>query len=106
MFTIELQKAQNGIIKSVTIENEEESITTELVVYEMKEDTMLDNVSKFLYDISVDLGLSTGNKFHNKTLKFHLDWGDSYKPSHEEIDAKIEYLLQQINELKNKKHSE
>lgn len=101
MIKIVLEPVSNGVIKTIKDDNtngagEEMSLTS---VHEI--DDKLEKAVQFLYELSDDLGLSTGNKYDEKVINITLEWGSKYEPSREEVEKKIEELSTQIEEWKS-----
>jgi len=102
MVKVILEAAENGIIKKIIDDNHggsNEQVTS-TTVHEFNESN-LENVSEFLYDICEDLNIYTGSKFGDKNLEINIDWGMGYDPSNEEINKKISKLKAEIELLKS-----
>ena len=54
---------------------------------------------KFLNDLILDLGLSTGSDIDRDKLEIKLDWGGTYKPSETEIKQRVTQLQKEIKKL-------
>jgi len=109
MITIQLNNAENGIIKKV-IDTQYNGVDQKVEItkiYELKEDRLqyFLRVTDLLEEIAEDLGLSLGGDFDGAQLKFDLDWGSKYTPNEEEVDEKIKDLNTQIKQLKDYKKS-
>lgn len=101
MVKIILEIADNGIIKTITDDNSNGagSILETKTVYDLSDDEQHAAKIKFLYELSDDLGLDTGNKFSKNNLVMKLDWGKSYEPTENEIKAKIKRNLLEVESL-------
>ena len=54
---------------------------------------------KFLNDLVLDLGLSTGSEIDRDKLEIKLEWGKSYTPTQTEIKARVGQLQKEIKRL-------
>lgn len=95
---INLQLADNGVIKTVKDDNinaagESFESTT---VYEFNTN---ENKIKFIDELCVDIGLEFGNSKSKQQIQISTDWGIHYKPNLIEIDKKIKALQAEINRL-------
>jgi hypothetical protein len=108
MIKIELNNADNGVIKKV-IDTQYNGVdqSAEIVkVYELDEDDRLSYYEKLvtlLKDISRDLGLDMGSDYEEAKLVFDLDWGDKYTPTIEDLDLRIKDLRSELNALREYK---
>jgi Holliday junction resolvase RusA-like endonuclease len=102
MQTINIELADNGVIKTVVDDNingggEAYESTT---VYEFNS---IANKIKFVEELSVDIGLEFGNSKSKTQIQVGCDWGDSYKPTDTEIDIKIKNFNDRIEKLQKLK---
>ena len=91
MLTIMLQQADNGIIKTISDDNINgagEPYESTLV-YNTDDNKDFKITKKFLYDLTNDLNLDTGNKFDKNNLIMTSEWGLSYVPNDADIKNKI-----------------
>lgn len=94
MVQISLEQADNGIIKTVQDDNSNgagESFESK-TVYDLKKENDFVCVKRFLFDITTDLGIETGNTYSKNNLVMRVDWGGSYEPTKQEIENKIKDL--------------
>ena len=54
---------------------------------------------KFLNDLILDLGLSTGSDIDRDKLEIKLDWGTKYNPTESEIKSRVSQLQKEIKRL-------
>ena len=54
---------------------------------------------KFLNDLILDLGLSTGSDIDRDKLEIKLDWGAKYHPTDSEIKSRVQQLQKEIKRL-------
>lgn len=102
MVNINLESADNGIIKTIT-DNNINGAGAKLEskkVYDFTDDIYHKKKIIFLYNIAEDLGLEIGNKYQANNLKMSIDWGVSYNPSVNEIKQKIAILSTDLDKLK------
>lgn len=98
MQNINLQPADNGVIKTVKDDNINaagESFES-TIVYEFDS---IEGRVKFIEDLCVDIGLEFGNSKSKQQIQVLADWGAHYKPNSLEIEEKIKALKQQISRL-------
>jgi len=94
MITISIEPADNGVIKFVFDDNvngggEEYTSRT---VYEFEGPKTRSNQIKFLKELVMDLGLSTGTQLDANELVIKSQWGSKYKPTEKELKLKISEL--------------
>jgi|TARA_B110000902_G_C14144416_1_gene527058 hypothetical protein len=98
MITISIEPADNGIIKFLFDDNvngggEEYTSRT---VYEFEGQKARTNQIKFLKELVMDLGLSTGTQLDSNELLIKSEWGVKYQPNQKEIKQKIMDLESQL----------
>ena len=109
MLRIILEQADNGVIKTVLDDNingageEYES----KIVYDFDNNSNFSVTKKFLYELTEDLDVDTGNKFDKDTLTMEVNWGSSFQPSLDDIKNKIKsheieiaYLKEMLKNIK------
>ena len=101
MQQINLQLADNGVIKTIKDDNinaagESFESTT---VYEFDSTT---NKIKFINELCMDIGLEFGNSKSKEQIQVLKDWGLDYNPPTEEKVKKINRLKSEINRLESK----
>tara|TARA_Y100000389_G_C17446334_1_gene511844 strand:+ start:1894 stop:2214 length:321 start_codon:yes stop_codon:yes gene_type:complete len=94
MITISIEPADNGLIKFVFDDNvngggEEYTSRT---VYEFEGPKTRPNQIKFLKELVMDLGLSTGTQLDANELSIQSGWGVKYQPNQKELKLKIQEL--------------
>ena len=103
MITIQIEPADNGILKFIIDDNVNgggEEYTSR-VVYDFEGIVGRANQIKFLKDLVLDLGLSTGTQMDSNELKITSDWGKQYTPNQTELKNKIEILTKEVERLKS-----
>ena len=97
MFTITLEVADNGIIKTIE-DNNINGAGAHLSKRELYVlDDNINNTKDFISDIINDLGVFTGHKRSNKTIHLIEDWGDDYVPSEEELNKRQKEYTDKLN---------
>ncbi len=100
MISINLERADNGIIKSILDDNINGAggVLEKMTVYELEDDDKNDflNTIKFFQDLTQDLGLDVGNKFNKNNLILSVDWGTDYSPTKEEVKQRINNLKKEV----------
>lgn len=103
MQEINLQLADNGVIKNIKDDNINaagESFES-TVVYEFSNN---ENKIKFIEDLCIEVGLEFGNSKSRQQIQISAGWGKHYKPTNQEIQEKIKDLQKEIanlNQLNN-----
>ena len=101
MITINIEPADNGVIKYVIDDNinggGEEHVSR--VVYDLEKDEDRSNIVDFIQDIILDLGLETGNELDKNMLTVKTEWGAKYNPSVKETKERIGQLEAEIKRL-------
>ena len=104
MITINIEPADNGLIKYVIDDNVngagEEHVSR--FVYNLEEDENKTTLVSFIEDLVLDLGLETGTEIDKNTLSVKSEWGIKYNPSIKEIKERIEVLEREIKRLSDK----
>jgi hypothetical protein len=103
MITIQIEPADNGVLKFLIDDNVNgggEEYTSR-VVYDFEGIAGRTNQVKFLKDLVLDLGLSTGTQLDSNELMISTDWGKQYVPNQTEIKNKIETLEKEIKRLRS-----
>jgi hypothetical protein len=101
MIKIEIQNAENGIIKKVidTQYNGADQSAEIIFLYEIEEEDPVQKYLKtiqFINDLMKDLAIDTGSDYSSIRLDFELKWGDKYNPSLEEVTDHIKNLNQEL----------
>ena len=102
MQRILLEIADNGIIKTVTDDNinaageKFESKT----VYDLEGGDIVMTKMNLLYELSEDMGMELVNSKQVDQIKIISDWGDSYIPENEELEARIKEIETALKSLK------
>lgn len=106
MVTIILESADNGIIKTIKDDNINGAGSTfeSKLVYDFNTDNLHSRKIQFFYELAEDLGLEVGNIHKSNNLVMSVDWGNSYKPSAEDIKLKMESLKLRLKQLDNEYH--
>ena len=97
MITIQIEPADNGVVKFLIDDNVNgggEEYTSR-VVYDFDGYLGRQQQVKFLNDLVLDLGLSTGSEIDRDKL----EWGKSYTPTQTEIKARVGQLQKEIKRL-------
>ncbi len=101
MMKVIITPANNGLIK--TIEDDNSNGAGEVIkfttVHELEDDDV-EKVCDFLYTLTEDLGISTGNQYGNSVIEIKTTWGKKYEPKQEEINQKIKQLEEEIQLLR------
>ena len=101
MITINIEPADNGVIKYVVDDNinggGEEHISR--VVYDLDNDPERINLVNLVQDIILDLGLETGTEIDKYMFSSKTEWGAKYNPSIKETKERIKQLEAEINKL-------
>jgi len=103
MQNINLQPADNGVIKTIkddNINSAGESFESTLV-YDFEK---VYNRIKFIEDLCIDIGLEFGNSKSKQQIKVSAEWGAHYKPNSIEIEEKIKSLRQELGRLEKIKN--
>jgi len=98
MQEINLQLADNGVIKNIKDDNINaagESFES-TVVYEFSSN---ENKIKFIEDLCIEVGLEFGNSKSKMQIQITEDWGKHYKPTSIETQEKIKALEREIKRL-------
>jgi hypothetical protein len=103
MVTVILESADNGIIKTVKDNNINGAGATfeSKNVYEFNTDYQHDRKIAFFYELAEDLGVDVGNIHKPNNLVMSVDWGNSYRPTAEDIKLKMESLKLRLKQLEN-----
>ena len=101
MISVTIEPADNGLIKLIVDDNVngggEEHVTRR--VYDFEGNEARENQIKFFYELVLDLGMDIGTDLDSDKITISKTWGTKYKPSKEELIAKISELQQQIEKL-------
>tara|TARA_A200000159_G_C7325925_1_gene340957 strand:- start:676 stop:999 length:324 start_codon:yes stop_codon:yes gene_type:complete len=103
MITVQIEPADNGVLKFLIDDNVNgggEEYTSR-VVYDFEGAAGRVNQVKFLKDLVLDLGLTTGTQMDPNELKISTGWGNQYVPNKTEIKNKIEALEKEIERLRS-----
>ena len=101
MISIQIEPADNGIVKFLIDDNVNgggEEYTSRMV-YDFDGYLGRQQQAKFLSDLILDLGLSTGSDIDRDKLEIKLDWGSKYNPSESEIKQRVTMLQKEIKKL-------
>ena len=104
MVTISIEPADNGVVKFLIDDNVNgggEEFTSR-VVYEFDNALGRANQVKFLKDLILDLGLSTGSELDKNKIVIKTEWGKQYSPNQAEIKARLAELEKEIKVLQAK----
>jgi len=103
MQQINLQLADNGVIKTVNDDNINGGgeVYESTTVYEFNS---IANKIRFVEELSIDIGLEFGNSKSKTQIQIGSEWGESYKPTNKEIDFKIKNFLARIKNLEKLKN--
>ena len=101
MISIQIEPADNGVVKFLIDDNVNgggEEYTSR-IVYDFDGYLGRQQQAKFLNDLILDLGLSTGSDIDRDKLEIKLEWGKGYKPTSTEIKARVSQLQKEIKRL-------
>ncbi len=104
MITISIEPADNGVVKFLIDDNVNgggEEFTSR-IVYEFDNALGRANQIKFLKDIVLDLGLTTGSELDADKVVIQTEWGKQYTPNEAELKLKISELEKELKRLKSK----
>ena len=95
MITIQIEPADNGVVKFLIDDNVNGGgeASTSRVVYGRQQQ------AKFLNDLILDLGLSTGSDIDRDKLEIKINWGGKYTPTENEIKSRVTALQKEIKRL-------
>lgn len=109
MLKIELELADNGVIKTATDDNYNGAgqLYEQKKLYVLEDDNTryFESTIKLLDDILIDMGIDTGGKKDQVTLSLGVDWGNEYIPTLEEVEERINIIdeeLKNLNAIKDK----
>jgi hypothetical protein len=103
MITISIEPADNGVIKFLFDDNVNgggEEYTSR-IVYEFEGKHARYNQAKFLNDLILDLGITTGSDLDSDKLVIKTEWGKKYTPNQNELKTKIQQLEKSLETLKS-----
>lgn len=105
MIRIFLDIASNGIIKTVLDDNINGAGEKyeKKFVYDFEDDKEFKKRIQFLFELCDEIGIETGNKYDKTTLSMKTEWGKSYMPNEEELEAKMKSLNAELKYLKSLK---
>jgi len=105
MIRIFLDIASNGIIKTVCDDNINGAGEKyeKKFVYDFEDDKEFKKRIQFLFELCDEIGIETGNKYDKNTLSMKVEWGKSYMPTEEELEAKMKSLNAELKYLKSLK---
>ena len=98
MITISIEPADNGLIKFVFDDNVNgggEEFTSR-TVYEFEGSKTRTNQVKFLKELVMDLGMSTGTQLDANEMVIKTEWGVKYTPNQKELKLKVKELEMQL----------
>ena len=101
MISISIEPADNGVVKFLIDDNVNgggEEYTSR-VVYDFDGYLGRQQQVKFLNDLILYLGLSTGSDIDRDKLEIKLDWGTKYNPTESEIKSRVSHLQKEIKRL-------
>lgn len=104
MVTISIEPADNGVVKFLIDDNVNgggEEFTSR-VVYEFDNTLGRANQVKFLKDLILDLGLSTGSELDRDKIVIKTEWGKQYNPNQAEIKVRLAELEKEVRVLQAK----
>jgi hypothetical protein len=103
MISIQIEPADNGVLKFLIDDNVNgggEEYTTR-TVYDFEGITARHNQVKFLKDLVLDLGLSTGTELDSSCLRIKTEWGTQYAPNDTELKNKIAVTEKELKRLQS-----
>ena len=103
MITIQIEPADNGLVKFLIDDNVNgggEEYTSR-VVYEFDGVAERANQVKFLRDLVLDLGMSTGSDLDGNKVVIKTDWGTQYNPNQVELNKRISELKKELKRLES-----
>lgn len=101
MITIQIEPADNGVLKFLIDDNVNgggEEYTSRMV-YDFEGPTGRANQIKFLRDLVLDLGMSTGSELDRDKMVIQTEWGKQYTPNELELKNKISALEKELKRL-------
>jgi hypothetical protein len=100
MLKIELELADNGVIKTASDDNYNGAgqLFEQRKLYVLENDSLqyFESTKLMLNDMISDLGIDVGGKHDPIQLSVGIDWGEAYMPSVEEIDARIKIINEEL----------
>jgi hypothetical protein len=103
MITISIEPADNGVLKFLIDDNVNgggEEFTSR-TVYDFEGLAGRANQVKFLKDLILDLGMTTGSELDHDKVVVKTEWGTQYVPSETEIKSRIAALEKELNRLQS-----
>lgn len=103
MITIQIEPADNGLVKFLIDDNVNgggEEYTSR-VVYEFDGVAERANQVKFLKDLVLDLGMTTGSEMDSNKVVIKTEWGAQYAPNQIELKTEIQSLETKLKRLKS-----
>jgi len=104
MVKMTLEVADNGVIKTIVDDNSNgagEPLEKKRVYVFENDEHHIEKI-KFFYELADELNIDTGNTFEDNNLVMTLDWGNSYIPTPDEVELKINLLELEIEQLRKK----
>jgi hypothetical protein len=101
MVSIQIEPADNGLVKFLIDDNVNgggEEFTSRYV-YDFDGYLGRQQQVKFLNDLILDLGLSTGTDMDRDKLEVGIQWGKGYTPTETEIKARVSQLQKELKGL-------
>lgn len=100
MLKIELEIADNGVIKTATDDNYNGAgqLYEQRKLYVLENDNLqfFTSTRTLLDDVLKDMGVEIGGKNDPTQLTIGVDWGESYMPTIEEIDERIKMVNEEL----------
>ena len=103
---INIEIADNGIIKTIVDDNINgagEKFETK-TVYDLEKGDIVDTKMELLYELAEDMGMHLGNSKQPNQIKIVSEWGDSYEPTEEELDQRIQEMEEDLLYLRSRKN--
>ena len=101
MYQIILEKAENGLIKTLIDDNANGNgtIQEQKLVYELKNDGDISTTIKIIMDLCQELNLPVGNVNTAAQLHHFVTWGQNYKPTVAEVKDRIAGVEKELARL-------
>ncbi len=103
MITVQIEPADNGLVKFLIDDNVNgggEEYTSRFV-YDFDSVSGRDNQIRFLKDLVLDLGMTTGSELDVDKVVIKSEWGKQYSPTEVELKNKIVALTKELKRLQS-----